>query len=144
MDALWDAALVAGATLWGVASDDAHDYDDVGGGRYPAGGAWVAVRARRDPDSILAALAAGRFYASTGVELAQAGVVDGALVVEVADADADAGAHRITFIGDGRVLAEVDGRSARWPLDGATSYVRAVVHRADGARAWVQPARPTR
>ncbi len=139
MDELWDAALTAGVTMWGVASDDAHHYD--GGGRYPAGGGWVVVRARRDPDAILAALAGGRFYASTGVELIQAGVDDGALVVEVAPGTA---AHRITFIGDGRVLGELAGPLARWPLDGAASYVRAVVSRDDGARAWVQPARPAR
>ena len=47
MEALWDAALTAGATVWGVASDDAHDYDDDGGGSAAApgrncmaGGAW--------------------------------------------------------------------------------------------------------
>ena len=48
------AALGAGATLWGVASDDAHAYDGVG--RYPAGGAWVMVDAPRDADAIIAAL----------------------------------------------------------------------------------------
>lgn len=137
IEALWDAALVAGMTMWGVASDDAHDYDDLVTGRYPAGGAWVMVRAAPEPDAIVAALAAGRFYASTGVTLARADVESGALVVEVADE----GDHVITFIGDGRVLAEHSGRSASQPLAGS-SYVRAVVRRADGARAWVQPARP--
>jgi len=72
-EALWDAALAAGVTLWGVASDDAHDYDN-GTGPYPPGGGWVMVRARRDPQAILDALAAGRFYASTGVVLARAEV----------------------------------------------------------------------
>ena len=63
MVALWDAALATGATLWGVASDDAHSYDGVG--KYPAGGAWVMVDAPRDADAIIAALAAGRFYATS-------------------------------------------------------------------------------
>lgn len=138
VEALWDAALTAGATMWGVASDDAHDYDDLERGRYPAGGAWVMVRARRDPDAIVAALAAGRFYSTTGVALTRAEADAGELVVEVA-ADSP-GEHVITFVGDGRVLAEHPGRAARHPL-AATSYVRAVVRRDDGARAWVQPAR---
>jgi hypothetical protein len=138
IEALWDAALVAGVTMWAVATDDAHDYDDLARGRYPAGGAWVMVRAERDPAAILEALAAGRFYASTGVELARAEVADGALEVEVAGEDP--GAHVITFLGDGRVLARHAGRAARHPLAGA-SYVRAVVRRDDGARAWIQPAR---
>lgn len=141
VEALWDAALTEGVTLWGVASDDAHHYRDLRRARYPAGGAWVMVRAARDPDAILDALAAGRFYASTGVELARAEVDDGALVVEVAPTSL--GAHVITFLGDGRVLAEHRRRSARHALD-ETSYVRAVVHRDDGARAWVQPARRLR
>ncbi len=156
---LWDAALTAGVTIWGVASDDAHDFRQDGGGRYPAGGAWVVVRARREPAAIVEALAAGRFYGSTGVTLARAGRVGQELVVEVArggdgggdgdgggGGDGDGGgddhlAHTIRFIGDGRVLGELPGPVARWPLDGTTSYVRAVVIREDGARAWVQPVR---
>ncbi|MBA2538335.1 MAG: CehA/McbA family metallohydrolase, partial [Deltaproteobacteria bacterium] len=85
-EALWDAALARGATLWGVAADDAHHYD--GGGKYPAGGAWVMVKARRDPQAIVDALAAGRFYASTGVSLARAETERGELVVEIAQSDA--------------------------------------------------------
>jgi len=139
IEVLWDAALTGGATMWGTASDDAHDYDDLEHGRYPAGGAWIMVRAARDPDAILAAIRDGAFYASTGVTLARAEVDAGALVVEVAPGEA--GEHVITFIGDGQVLAEVHGTSGRQPLAG-TSYVRAVVRRGDGARAWVQPARP--
>jgi hypothetical protein len=135
-EALWDHALGAGATLWGVASDDAHSYDQPG--RYPAGGGWVMVHAARDPAAIRDALLAGRFYASTGVELAVAGVDGGALVVEVAGSEE----HSIVFIGGGRVLAELSGRSARFPLADAPGYVRAVVRRRDGATAWVQPARP--
>lgn len=137
-EALWDRALATGVTLWGVASDDAHHYD--GGGRYPAGGAWVVVRARRDPQAILDALAAGRFYASSGVELARADVDDGALVVELAAGEA---AARIAWIENGRRVATTRGRRARRMLP-ARGYLRAVVTRADGARAWVQPARATR
>ena len=140
MEALWDAALSAGVTLWGVATDDAHSYD--AGGRYPAGGGWVMVWAARDPAAIRDALIAGRFYASTGVSLARAGAEGAELVVEVA-ADSP-GDHVIQFIGDGHVLQEIRGRAARFPLVRAPGYVRAVVQRGDGARAWVQPARLAR
>ncbi|HEX7843986.1 MAG TPA: CehA/McbA family metallohydrolase, partial [Kofleriaceae bacterium] len=93
-EALWDAALTRGATLWGTASDDAHDYE--GHGKYPPGGGWVVVRARRDPRAILDALAAGRFYASTGVVLERAEVAAGELVVEVAATET--GTYTIDFI----------------------------------------------
>lgn len=137
IEALWDVALGAGARLWAVASDDAHAYDGVG--RYPPGGGWVMVDAPRDADAIIAALAAGRFYASTGVALTRAGVLGDALVVELAGPPAG---HTITFIVDGQVAAEhADVAVARFPLPPPPSYVRAVVRRSDGARAWIQPAR---
>lgn len=135
---LWDGALVQGATLWGVASDDAHDYTRDAGAAYPAGGGWVMVWARREPQAILDALAAGRFYASTGVVLARADVEDGALVVEVAAGEG--GAHTIEWIEDGVRVARGAGPLARRAVP-ARGYLRAVVTRDDGARAWVQPRR---
>ncbi len=135
-EALWDAALARGVTLWGTASDDAHDYD--GHGKYPAGGGWVVVRARRDPRAILEALATGRFYASNGVALERAEVDGGDLVVAV---DPGAlGSYTIDFIESGRVAASVHGKLARRALPPA-GYLRAVVTRDDGKRAWIQPAR---
>lgn len=138
-EALWDAALGHGLTLWGVASDDAHDYRPDGGGKYPAGGGWVMVKARREPSAILAALAAGRFYASTGVMLSRAERVGDELVVDVAPGTTHR--HTIVFVENGKTVATVDGPSAkhRVPRNG---YVRAVVTRDDGKRAWVQPVRP--
>jgi hypothetical protein len=133
-EALWDAALVKGATIWGVASDDAHDYEGHHG-KYPAGGGWVVVKARRDPQAILAALAAGHFYASTGVVLTRAEVDAGELVVE-----AEPGTYTIEWIENGKQVDTVKARSARRALP-QSGYVRAVVTRDDGKRAWVQPAR---
>jgi hypothetical protein len=136
-EALWDAALADGITIWGVASDDAHDYDD-GVGKYPPGGGWVMVRARRDPAAILAALAAGRFYSSTGVTLSRAERVGDELVVEVAQGAP--GQHTITFIENGKPVATVNGLSAKRAVP-RTGYVRAVITRDDGKQAWVQPVR---
>jgi hypothetical protein len=136
VEALWDAALVRGATLWGTASDDAHDYN--GHGKYPPGGGWVVVHARRDPAAILAALTAGRFYASDGVVLTHAEAIDGQLVIEVDPAAT--GSYTIDVIEDGRHAATVHGRTVRRSVP-AGGYVRAVVTRDDGKRAWVQPVR---
>lgn len=145
MERLWDAVLTAGGTMWGVASDDAHDYQADGGGKYPAGGAWIAVDAARDPSAIVAAIAQGRFYASTGVALVRADVWDNALdvVVDATGPGAAGAKHTIRFIGPGgQVLAETRGTQARYPFTSKLGYVRAVVERSDGARAWVQPVRP--
>ncbi len=135
--ALWDAALAAGATIWGVASDDAHDYEDHHG-KYPPGGGWVVVKARRDPQAILDALVAGHFYASTGVVLARAEVDAGELVVEVAPGEP--GSSTIEWIENGKRADTVRARSARRAVP-QSGYVRAVVTRDDGKRAWVEPAR---
>lgn len=139
LEAQWDMALGAGATVWAVASDDAHSYD--GHGKYPAGGGWVMVDAARDADAIISALAAGRFYASTGVTLARAAAYDDELVVEVAG---DPAGHTIAFVVDGAVVARHPGPLARHPIPPVGSYVRATVTRADGAQAWVQPVRRPR
>jgi len=139
MEALWDAALTRGATLWGTASDDAHDYE--GHGKYPPGGGWIVVRARREPAAILEAVAAGHFYASNGVVLDRAEVEGGELVVAV-DPTA-AGHYTIDLIENARRVDTITGKIARRAVP-ATGYLRAVVTRDDGKRAWVQPVRASR
>jgi hypothetical protein len=136
LEALWDAALLRGATIWGIASDDAHDYGPRG--MYKAGGGWIAVRARREPQALLDALAAGRFYASSGVVLEHALPANGELVVEVAPGQP--GTYTIEFVENGVTAVTVRGTRARRTLP-ASGYVRAVVTRDDGKKAWVQPAR---
>jgi len=132
---LWDAALAQGAALWAVASDDAHDYGAAG--KYPAGGGWIVVRARRDPAAILESIARGRFYASTGVVLDRAEVVGDELVVDVGAGETGVA---IDVIENGRIVESVQGKSARRALP-QTGYVRAVITRGDGKKAWVQPQR---
>ncbi|HET7505380.1 MAG TPA: hypothetical protein VFK02_30380 [Kofleriaceae bacterium] len=135
-EALWDAALARGAIVWGTASDDAHDY--TGHGKYPPGGGWVVVRARREPRAILDALAAGRFYSSNGVVLERAEVEGGELLVAVDPAQG--GRYSIEFIENGRHVRTIAGKVGRRALP-AFGYLRAVVTRDDGKRAWVQPVR---
>jgi hypothetical protein len=134
----WDAVLNAGVTMWGVASDDAHDYAADGRGKYPAGGGWVVVKARRDPQAILDALAAGRFYSSTGVSLTRVDVENNELIVEVAAEPSRT--YTITFVENGTLVATVNGLSARRSLP-RNGFVRAVITRDDGKKAWVQPVR---
>ena len=135
-EALWDGALMRGALLWGTASDDAHDYH--GHGKYPPGGGWVVVHARREPRAILDALAAGHFYASSGVVLERAEAEGGELVVAVDPAAT--GRYAIDFIENGQRVESIAGKVGRRAIP-AVGYVRAVVTRDDGKRAWVQPVR---
>jgi hypothetical protein len=74
-DEIWDIAntlRLAGAKappLYAVATDDAHDYQGNKRRALP-GRAWIMVRARHlTPDTLIRAMRAGDFYASSGVTL---------------------------------------------------------------------------
>jgi hypothetical protein len=73
---IWDIVLTHrfasdGGPLYGLATDDSHDYHRVGADQRNAGRGWISVRSSRlDADSLMVAMQRGDFYASTGVELA--------------------------------------------------------------------------
>ncbi len=146
-EALWDRALTSGATIWGVATDDAHHYDDAAAVRaagdpaYVGDLGWVMVRAAKEPAAIRAALAAGDFYASTGVTLVDTRVSEGALVVAIDDTGA--GPYTTTLIGTGGAeLARSGELETRFALARAPrGYLRAVVVDRRGHKAWTQPIR---
>ena len=135
----WDAMLSAGKRVYGVASDDAHHWKRWGREMVNPDRGWIYVRADRlDPSVITRAIEAGRFYASTGVQLDDVVVTPRSIEVRVRQ-DRDS-RYRIEFIGDGgRVLARTDGLSARYDLKDDVTYVRARVTDSAGRRAWVQP-----
>jgi hypothetical protein len=57
-------------TLYGVATDDSHEYHEWGVGKTNPGRGWVMVRSEKlDGDALAAAMKRGDFYASTGVTL---------------------------------------------------------------------------
>lgn len=138
-ESLWDAALTAGRRLWAVASDDCHHFGPKRSFRSdPPFSGWVAAECDRpEPALILAALHAGRFYASNGpcfdrLVLSRTGI-------EVAARPAGRRC-RIVFIGSGgRVLDTVDGREARYVPVGDEGYVRVRVESGMGQCAWSQP-----
>lgn len=142
--------------IFAVASDDSHSYHGHSFVSIPGRG-WVMVRARRlTPESIIRAMKAGDFYASSGVTL-DAVEFDpdaGALTVRIhpepgenyttrfvgtlRDADLtatpvtdDAGAvlpvTKLYSPQIGQVLAEARGPTSVYKLTGEELYVRAVV-----------------
>jgi hypothetical protein len=132
--------LTAGKRIYGVAVDDTHHLKRVlDEGMVPPGKAWVMVRSeKRDAKSILAALAAGDFYASNGVELAELTIDRKSIVVRVREKHL--ARYRIQFIGSGgRVLQETAGLTATYKIRGNEPYVRAKVIDSNGLAAWGQP-----
>jgi hypothetical protein len=146
-EAMWDQVLTAGAMVYGVASDDAHHYDDANGlvargeTAHTGDHGFVMVRAAKTPTDIRQGVARGDFYSSTGVLLKTASATRDEFEIEVAPSAV--GPHRFSFIGQGgRILARMEGRHARFPFAKAEpGYVRAVVEDQHGQKAWLQPVR---
>jgi hypothetical protein len=99
----------------------------------------VVVRAARlTAESILSALAAGDFYASTGVELSDIQASPQRLTVTVKEQSY--AKYTIQFIGrDGGILKEALTSPASYDITGSEGYVRARILDSNGQKAWTQP-----
>jgi hypothetical protein len=140
MEAVWDALLTGGKRIYGIAVDDAHHFQgEFSPDRANPGRGWVAVRADGlEGTSVLEALEAGRFYASTGVELADVRVTDRRIEIEIAPRANFR--YTTAFIGaGGRELARTTLNPAVYDLSGSEMYVRAKIVDSRGDAAWVQP-----
>ena len=140
LEEIWDILLTGGKRLFGIAVDDAHHFQgEFAADRANPGRGWVSVKAPSlDAVSLMTALEAGHFYASTGVELSDVVVTEQSIEVRIA-VDRDF-RYRTTFIGSGgRVLATTDANPAVYTLVGDPAYVRARVSNSRGDVAWTQP-----
>lgn len=86
---LWDQALSSGHLLYGLASDDAHDFKWYRQmlrrfGMAPPGGGWIMVKsAGLTPKKLTDSIISGDFYSSTGVHLKQVIARNGFYEVEI-------------------------------------------------------------
>lgn len=163
-EAMWDAALTTRLTaldlpiLFGLATDDGHEYYNYGVGHTNPGRGWIMVRAKAlTPEAILNAMNAGEFYSSSGVELEDVRTSDTSYEV-IVRAKPDV-TYTIQFIGTrrqqtgelkpGEVLAEHTGTQAAYDYTGDELYVRAKITAStphpnpyaegDHECAWTQP-----
>ncbi len=165
------------APVGGLATDDSHNYFGQEGSS--PGRGWIMVRARfLTPESIIEGIVAGDFYASSGVTLKDVRYRPEDRALELEIEPEDGAAYSTQFIGTlkgydqtrrpvegkdgkplpvtqrysddvGRVLATVEGTTARYELTGEELYVRAVVtstkppenpsFEGQHAQAWTQP-----
>jgi hypothetical protein len=159
---IWDIVLTRRLAelglepIWGTAVDDSHHYLDAAAGKNGPGKGWIVVRsAKLTPESLIAAMEAGDFYASSGVRLKDVRREKDKLCIEI---EPEEGAtYRTQFIGTlkgydpksepvsynregnpfpttrrysddiGKVLADVKGTSPVYTLKGNEIYVRAKV-----------------
>jgi len=142
--------------MLGLATDDSHNYHLFGSKYSNAGRGWVMVRAESlDPASLIAAMEAGDFYASTGVYLDEVEVRERSLHVKVRPEEGVN--YEIQFIGATgqdrvtRVLKRVEGTEGSIELIDDYVFVRAKIvsdklkenpfEEGDFEIAWTQPVR---
>ncbi|HUF11269.1 MAG TPA: hypothetical protein VMO47_18250 [Rhodothermales bacterium] len=168
VEEMWDIILTArvatgGEPMYGLAVDDAHHYHGMDLSLANPGRGWIMVKADTlTPGSVIEAMEAGEFYASTGVTLRD--VRRTADRLEVSIRPEQGIKYTTDFIGSkagsngsessvGVVLASVEGTDAVYQLKGDEMYVRARVvsskrksnpNRPDETeRAWTQPVIPS-
>ena len=163
MDAMWDAMLTRRLTelnlpvVFGVGVDDSHHYHVKAIGKSNSGRGWVMVRAKHlTAESIVKAMEAGDFYATSGVTLNDVKQEKNRLSVSIKSEPGVT--YRTQFIGTrkgtstaselipppagqpqrtlphrryskdiGAVLSEVTGTTASYAFRGDEIYVRAKV-----------------
>ncbi len=164
VEAMWDELLTDGMLIYGVSSDDAHDFKKLAPDESNPGRGWVIVRSDElSPDAITEAMYHGDFYATNGVMLSVVDSTRQKIEIEVDESatatelqstfvigqSMDQGelGYRIQFIGEGgNVLEDVKGTQASFSVTDASSYVRAKVtytrkqgNGFENFYAWTQP-----
>ena len=156
---MWDMINIAYSKknqplIYGLATDDSHNYHQVGSAYSNAGRGWVMVYADSlSPSSLITAMENGDFYASTGVTLQEVTLKDNTLTVKVDPSENVK--YTIEFIGVGksddqsRVLKSVPGTTASVDLSADYLFVRARITSdkkkdnpfkdGDVEMAWTQP-----
>lgn len=142
--------------MYGVATDDSHNYHLFGDSYSNSGRGWVMVYADSlNAGSLIEAMEAGDFYGSTGVTLQELTFEENVLKLSVA---AEEGVkYRIQFIGAKQgdsaagVLKEMEATAAEFEVGDGSQFVRARVisdrlkvnpfQEGDYEMAWTQPVR---
>jgi hypothetical protein len=159
MDELWDRLqiqyLKAGKPLlYGLATDDSHNYLEYKVGLANPGRGWIMVRAKElTPAALIEAMEKGAFYATTGVELAEVKKNKRRLSIEVQEEPGTT--YNIQFWGagrsdnEGKLLKEIKGGKAEYKLKKRYLFVRAKIissklkenpfQEGDYESAWTQP-----
>ena len=124
----WDILLAQGRRIWGFANDDSHRDEDMELG-------WNVVYAKeRSVRAVVDAMAAGRFYASTGVVIKKIRVRGDRIRIETENA------RRIVALRNiGRRFATTDDSAIEVQVPEGATYVRFECWGDGESFAWTQP-----
>ena len=165
MEELWDKLLIhyineGRELVYGLATDDAHNFIEYNAGNSNPGRGWIMVRAAElKPAALIEAMEKGDFYATTGVELDELAFDNNKLQLAIKP---EAGVnYTIQFWGAKKtrgnkasqavLLKQTSGTKARFKLRKKHLYVRAKIvsdkpkenpyAEGDMESAWTQPVR---
>ena len=160
---MWDLINISHAKnnrplMYGIATDDSHNYHIKGKTWSNAGRGWIMVRTDAlDPKSLINAMERGQFYASTGVELNHLDFDGNSISVEVKNEPAIT--YTISFVGcrlgntEPKELASIVGNQASFEVSQDLLFVRCKIMSSKLQEnpiedliyemAWTQPVRPT-
>jgi len=162
---IWDSLLTAGMKIYGVASDDAHQFQVYDSTQSNPGRGWVMVESEElVPNAISEAMFSGNFYASSGVFLSEYSISDETISISIDRkktisevsknnvrgklVDKSDDGFTIHLIGNGgKILKEVISTSVKFPINSTQKYYRAKItyRRINELRgmeefyAWTQP-----
>lgn len=163
-EVMWDKINIAYANrhqplMFGLATDDSHNYHQSGSAFANAGRGWVMVQSDSlTAGSLIAAMEAGRFYSSTGVNLQYIEFENNELKIKVAvEKDVN---YTIEFIGvlknenESRIVSTIHGGEGSFTVTDEYLFVRAKItssklqtnpfQEADFEVAWTQPVSPVK
>jgi hypothetical protein len=164
MEELWDRLLVhyineGRELIYGLATDDAHNFIEYNVGTSNPGRGWIMVRAAElSAASLIGAMERGDFYSTTGVELQELEIKNGLLTVNVKPTPGID--YTIQFWGSNKsrdprrtalLFKEVQSTRATYKIRRKNLYVRAKIistkpkenpfAEGDVETAWTQPVR---
>ena len=141
----WDSLLTAGKKIYGVSSDDAHNFKKWGPEVSNPGRGWVMVQSNElSANAITESMSKGRFYASSGVFLSLVSSskeeyqitvdtaatfqsINNSFVVGFKNENSKEG-FAIEFIADGgEIIQRVEGVSAKIKIPDGVKYLRGKV-----------------
>lgn len=140
MEEIWDKTLTNGNLLYGVISDDTHNYiGEFSRDKSNPGNGWVMVRSSGlTPQAIITSLKKGDFYSTIGVILKDVRITNRDYSVEI-NPSGDA-KYSTLFIGKGgKILREDYSLKSTYQFKGDEGYVRAKVISSTGDFAITQP-----
>ena len=158
-EAMWDQINIAYANrnqplMYGLATDDSHNYHQFGSAFSNAGRGWVMVEAESlDAKALIAAMEAGQFYATTGIVLKEYTATDNQIKIRIEEEKGIQ--YTIEFIGVEKnktkiqVLKLVQATEASFTIPDSLLFVRTRItstkpkpnpfQEGDFEMAWTQP-----